>query len=679
MLPHGGALHRFLEQFVSTAYDPGMRPSMLAPELRWPTGVHGRSMRHGAIVLGGLVLSLASGCNSGDVTATGHGGYTDPDSGRDGSPGDASPDGSAGAKGDSGTVEAGPCVPKTCAQLGATCGTAPDGCGGKVTCGTCATGQKCGGGGTNKCGTSECSPKSCSQVGASCGYASDGCSQALDCGGCVAPATCGGGGKQNQCGCAPRSCAQLGASCGSVPDGCGGKLDCGTCNTGETCGGNGVANQCGTGTCSAKTCAQLGASCGFVSDGCSQAVNCGNCTAPAVCGGSGKPNQCGCSAKTCAQLGTSCGTISDGCGQNVDCGGCGQGETCGGAGIAGRCGCACTLQHAITACAGGVCSIASCESGWADCDNDLANGCEAHVPDDPANCGTCGNACSFPHAAGVCSQSTCQMGACDLAWKDCDQIASDGCEINTDSDPLNCGGCDDACSTAGGTPQCWGGACGIACASGRGDCNTNSGDGCEVDLMSDLSNCGACGENCAGPLPPGVAAAQCGSGSCHVTSCNQGAYNEDGAFGNGCECVVDSHASDCALAETIFPNPIAIGGSAQVTGNLMPEGSVDWYYAVFSGNTSCSFHPRVELVDHSATGSIRIAVQTGCGSAFIGCSEGGNSASVTTWEFTYQGYCGTNSNPDPGKSPSSPTAVYIKVFATGGGTTCLPYALNIKN
>lgn len=571
------------------------------------------------------------------------------------------------------------CLPKTCAQLGATCGTAPDGCGGKVTCGTCATGQKCGGGGTNKCGTNECSPKTCAQVGASCGFASDGCSVALDCGGCVAPATCGGAGKINECGCAPRTCAQLGASCGSVPDGCGGKLDCGACKTGESCGGNGVANQCGTGTCTPKTCAQLGTSCGYVSDACSQAINCGTCTAPAVCGGTGTPNQCGCAAKTCAQLGTSCGTINDGCGQNVDCGGCGQGETCGGGGIAGRCGCACTLQHAVTSCAAGVCSIGSCENGWADCDKDLTNGCEAHVSDDPSNCGACGTSCAFPHASGSCNQGTCLMGGCDLSWKDCDTNPGTGCEINIDSDPQNCGGCGNACSTSGGSPQCWGGACGIACADGRGDCNTSAGDGCEVDLTSDLNHCGSCSTDCTGPLPPGVATAQCSNGSCSVTSCSGGAYNEDGAFGNGCECNADWHAPDCALPETISPNPMPVGGTAQVSGNLIPEGSVDWYYAVFSGNDSCNFHPRVEVVDLSGTGQIRVSVQTDCAAAFIGCSEGGDSASATIWEFTYAGYCGTKQNPDPARQPSQPNAVYIKVFSTGGSNTCLPYTLNISN
>ncbi len=45
------------------------------------------------------------------------------------------------------------CTPTTCAANHATCGTIPDGCGGTLTCGSCASPQTCGGGGVaNVCG-----------------------------------------------------------------------------------------------------------------------------------------------------------------------------------------------------------------------------------------------------------------------------------------------------------------------------------------------------------------------------------------------------------------------------------------------------------------------------------------------------------------------------------------------
>lgn len=233
------------------------------------------------------------------------------------------PDASAAI--DATTADAGadssPCVPRTCSQLGATCGTAPDRCGGMVSCGECAQGQTCGAAGPNQCGTGTCTPKSCAQIGASCGVVSDDCGQALDCGGCAAPDQCGASGVEGQCGCIPRTCVQLGATCGTAPDWCGGIVECGTCGPGETCGGGGP-NRCGTAACMTRSCAQQGASCGVVSDQCSKAIQCGDCPFPEVCGGHGMANQCGCLPKTCAQVGVSCGDVSNGCGNTLHCGEC---------------------------------------------------------------------------------------------------------------------------------------------------------------------------------------------------------------------------------------------------------------------------------------------------------------------------------------------------------------------
>jgi hypothetical protein len=45
-------------------------------------------------------------------------------------------------------------VPTTCAAQGKNCGSIPDGCGGTLSCGTCASPQTCGGGGVaNVCGS----------------------------------------------------------------------------------------------------------------------------------------------------------------------------------------------------------------------------------------------------------------------------------------------------------------------------------------------------------------------------------------------------------------------------------------------------------------------------------------------------------------------------------------------
>lgn len=298
-------------------YGPWMRTRVHHPS-------HATDRGRSVAAVAAILLYAATGaCASTEEVAAGRGGYQDGDAG-----------GLDGAKAD-----AAACAPKTCAQLEAVCGSAPDGCGGKVTCGVCPAGQTCGGGGLNKCGTDSCTPKVCTQLGASCGWISDGCSEAIDCGECAPPSTCGGGGTANQCGCVAMSCAKLGVSCGNIPDGCGAMIECGACPAGQSCGGGGVANQCGAGTCAPKSCAQLGTSCGIVSDGCSNVLDCGTCTAPATCGGGGTANQCGCTPKSCVQLGMSCGIVDAGCGKILDCGTCTLGQTCGGGGVPGMCGC----------------------------------------------------------------------------------------------------------------------------------------------------------------------------------------------------------------------------------------------------------------------------------------------------------------------------------------------------
>jgi hypothetical protein len=589
-------------------------------------------------------LFIGACAQDSNTTAVGGGGYVDPDASADSTVGpdatdsskpDVQPDtktdtgaggSDGGGDGAAGSGGSGPCVPKTCQQIGAECGNATDGCGSKLSCGTCQTGKQCGGGGANKCGTNACALKTCIQVGASCGYASDGCADVVDCGKCPAPGTCGGGGKENQCGCTPKTCLQLGASCGSAPDGCGGKVDCGTCTTG-TCGGGGVANACGAGTCAAKTCSQLAASCGFVSDGCGVAMDCGKCADPNTCGGGGTVYQCGCAAKSCIQLGASCGPMPDGCGKTVDCGACPSGEVCGGAGVAHQCGCKCSIPHATTSCIKGVCTLVACEAGWSDCDGDKANGCEVSTSSDLKNCGQCSNVCAFDHAPETCVSGACQMGACEPGWS---------------------------------------------------DCNANPADGCEQ--VGDLQHCGSCTNDCTVLSLPHVTTPSCNVGQCAIGTCESGWVDQNKTTGDGCECGTDTAASACSGATALGPNPFALGGNASISGTLVPNGQNDWYVVHFGGNNSCSYHPHITLADNSGTGLIRMDVDmsSACASTFLDCSEGGTSAGRLEWEFTYQPTCAAGGNPDPAKLPS-PNTAFIRVYATAASTTCLGYSLTVTN
>ncbi|MGZ3452449.1 MAG: hypothetical protein ACXVEF_22765 [Polyangiales bacterium] len=93
------------------------------------------------------------------------------------------------------------CTKTSCGVLGLSCGSAADGCGGLLSCGTCTPPDTCGGSGApGKCGHPMCTPKTCAAQGIECGAAGDGCGNLLDCGKCTPPQTCGGGGTPYKCG-----------------------------------------------------------------------------------------------------------------------------------------------------------------------------------------------------------------------------------------------------------------------------------------------------------------------------------------------------------------------------------------------------------------------------------------------------------------------------------------------
>jgi hypothetical protein len=84
------------------------------------------------------------------------------------------------------------CTPTSCMSQGIQCGPTSDGCGNLLQCGSCPTGQTCGGGGAGKCGTTTtCTPETCTSQGIQCGEAGDGCGNTINCGNCPSGQICG--------------------------------------------------------------------------------------------------------------------------------------------------------------------------------------------------------------------------------------------------------------------------------------------------------------------------------------------------------------------------------------------------------------------------------------------------------------------------------------------------------
>lgn len=202
-----------------------------------------------------------------------------------------------------------PCVPLTCEDLRAECGTPDDRCGGTLDCGGCEGELTCGVPAELLCG---CEPMTCESTGAECGVVDPGCGAApLDCGGCVPPSTCSGGGEAGVCGCVdPDPC--LGRVCGEVIDVCGEIVSCGVCASGESC----PAGMCSSTPCTPSSMACASVECGNATDGCGGTVACGDCSEPESCVG----GACECIAtETCDSLGLECGSRTNICGEMETC------------------------------------------------------------------------------------------------------------------------------------------------------------------------------------------------------------------------------------------------------------------------------------------------------------------------------------------------------------------------
>jgi Cys-rich repeat protein len=277
----------------------------------------------------------------------------------------------------------------------------------------------------------------------------------------------------------------------------------------------GAGSHCEGGACVADAPPDLGGvapdlgacnpGCGGLTPHCNATHHCVGCITDAQCP----------SGTYCKVTSESMAGCVVGCTDDARCGG---GKCCGGrcvdttsdAANCGACGASCGGAHAAATCEASMCKPAACQAGWGDCDADAANGCEANLHADAANCGSCGRACSLANAYTGCSDG-CYLAACKFGFDDCNNNEGDGCETAVSSDPKNCGGCGAACkpfahaSTICGAGQCMLG----ACQQGWFDCDGDPKNGCEANLSFDSKNCGACGKVC-DQQNPACAQGQCG-------------------------------------------------------------------------------------------------------------------------------------------------------------------------
>jgi hypothetical protein len=199
--------------------------------------------------------------------------------------------------------------------------------------------------------------------------------------------------------------------------------------------------------------------------------------------------------------------------------------------------------------------VTACAAGFGNCDANAANGCEVNTNTDPRNCGACGEVCNSTNGTAMCAAGRCSI-ACAAGFANCNRDPDDGCETNVRTSVANCGECGTTCSTPNATPVCTSGACAVgACARDRADCDRMVSTGCEVDTSRDAFNCGACGTVCR-------LGTVCSDGVCQVTcsgrltACSGRCVdlNSDeancGSCGRRCSTLLT-----CRLGACVFPPP----------------------------------------------------------------------------------------------------------------------------
>lgn len=208
----------------------------------------------------------------------------------------------------------------------------------------------------------------------------------------------------------------------------------------------------------------------------------------------------------------------------------------------GTCGHVCPASGGTPSCTGGICGVTACASGKGDCDNDSTNGCETDIFTSVAHCGFCNNPCAPPFATPACDQGVCWIGACDIGRSDCDKVTSNGCEVSTNDDVANCGKCGLACAAPNASMVCTAGSCKLsACNSPWLNCDAMEANGCEINAATDPSNCGQCSLLCSFPNAAGV----CFSGVCGMGACNNGFADCDMVTTDGCEAQLANDPKNC--------------------------------------------------------------------------------------------------------------------------------------
>ncbi len=390
---------------------------------------------------------------------------------------------------------------------------------GACMCGStasCPAGQSCSSAGTCSCGTGiGCtSPQTC--CGSSC---ADLSSDTLNCGACGKSCGLGQTCKAGVCGCSTSTQMVCGSTCTDLQSDA---THCGACDTACPTGATCLAGKCGCGTgkiaCNGVCVdASVNAHCGACDVKCSGKASepacgerttgsgkfeclCANTVLEIACGNtcadSSQPDNCGKCGNVCPNQTTCKQDAQDASKHDCKCASAGQSY--------------CETAHGCVDLTSdhdncGVCGLAClagemCKSGTCTCPTSGALYCDENAQGVKDGTYACITANTIKNCYG-CGVSCAGQSICDTTSKACACVDSmnkldktkrycAGKCLDTQTDALNCGGCDIKCPTAS---ACSAGKC--SCGTGLSWCGSGSTFAC-IQTANDVNNCGSCGHKC---------------------------------------------------------------------------------------------------------------------------------------------------------------------------------------
>ncbi len=158
------------------------------------------------------------------------------------------------------------------------------------------------------------------------------------------------------------------------------------------------------------------------------------------------------------------------------------------------------IEGVLQTCVQGDAGLEVCNEKDDDCDGTVDDGFNKQIS--ITNCGQCGNVCAAPNGTPSCTNGVCGVGSCTAPFANCNTMASDGCETNTDTSLQHCGGCGAGCGGPGSTGSCAAGTCTLQCQPGFVNLDGNTANGCEyactVTSTTDFPDLAFVDSNCDG-------------------------------------------------------------------------------------------------------------------------------------------------------------------------------------